>query len=143
MDTKKFKTDPSGTGNSTAKGGRNNTKIILTAAGSVAAGMAAGAAASQIFSGTSPEPNPSSEPQKEDIAQKEEMGKEEVAGQSVNETTQATDGKLNQQERIFLNLSLQQETISLLQVIAILQSLPLEILTLLLMGRLHRKSQRQ
>ena len=93
MDTKKFKTDPSGTGNSTAKGGRNNTKIILTAAGSVAAGMAAGAAASQIFSGTSPEPNPPSEPQKEDIAQKEEMGKEEVAGQSVNETTQATDGK--------------------------------------------------
>ena len=87
MDTKKFKTGPSGTGNSTAKGGRNNTKIILTAAGSVASGMAAGAAASQIFSGTSPEP------QKEDIAQKEEMGKEEVAGQSVNETTQATDGK--------------------------------------------------
>lgn len=93
MDTKKFKTGTPDTGNATAKGGRNNTKIILTAAGSVAAGMAAGAAASQIFSGTSHEPNPTSDPQKEEIAQKEEMGKEEVAEQSVNETTQATDGK--------------------------------------------------
>lgn len=93
MDTKKFKTGTPDTGNATAKGGRNNTKIILTATGSVAAGMAVGAAASQIFSGTSPDPNPTSEPQKEDIAQNEEMGKEEVAEQSVNETTQATDGK--------------------------------------------------
>lgn len=93
MDTKKFKTGTPDTGNATAKGGRNNTKIILTATGSVAAGMAVGAAASQIFSGTSPEPNPTSEPQKEDVAQNEEMGKEEVAEQSVNETTQATDGK--------------------------------------------------
>jgi len=93
MDTKKFKTGTSGTEKSTAKGGKNNTKIILTAAGSVAAGMAVGAAASQIFSGTSPEPNPTSEPQKEDIAQNGEMDKEEVAGQSVNETTQTTDGK--------------------------------------------------
>ena len=55
MDTKKFKTDPSGTGNSTAKGGRNNTKIILTATGSVAAGMAASATASQIYSEKSQE----------------------------------------------------------------------------------------
>lgn len=93
MDTKKFKTGTPDTGNATAKGGRNNTKIILTATGSVAAGMAVGAAASQIFSGTSPETNPTSEPQKEDIAQNEEMGKEEVAEQSVNVTTQATDGK--------------------------------------------------
>lgn len=93
MDTKKFKTGTPDTGNATAKGGRNNTKIILTATGSVAAGMAVGAAASQIFSGTSPETNPTSEPQKEDIAQNEEMGKEEVAEQSVNEPTQATDGK--------------------------------------------------
>lgn len=76
MDTKKFKTGASGTERATAKGGRNNTKIILTATGSAAAGMAAGAAASQIFSGSDSELNPTSEPQKE-----------EIAGQAANEIT--------------------------------------------------------
>lgn len=93
MDTKKFKTGTTGTEN-TARGGKNNTKIILTAAGAVAAGMAVGAAASQIFPGPDPEPEPTPtpDPSKEDVAQKEELDKENGTGQATTETTQSVGG---------------------------------------------------
>lgn len=95
MDTKKFKTGTTGTAN-TARGGKNNTKIILTAAGAVAAGMAAGAAASQIFPGPDPnpepEPTPAPDPSKEDVAQKEELDKENGTGQATTETAQPIGG---------------------------------------------------
>lgn len=91
MDTKKFNAN----GQGKAKAGRDNTRVILTAAG-LAASAAAGAGAAHIFSGKENEDDPEKQNQGAPVddkvkpKDKEEEAAQQTSQQSSQETSSAT-----------------------------------------------------